>query len=40
MKLTKAEGSKWANCVKILSYGTVMNGKYPISSYWWKSTKI
>lgn len=34
MKLTKVEGSKWANCVKILSYGTVMNGKYPISSYW------
>lgn len=40
MKFIKVESSKRANCVKVLSYQTVMNGKYHISSYWWKSTKI
>lgn len=31
IKFIKAEGSKWANAVKVLSYQTVMNGKYHVS---------
>lgn len=31
IKFIKAERSKWANVVKVLSYQTVMNGKYHVS---------